>query len=102
MIGRPLILGVSVLVALTASAAAGEKQLFSWKDTFVAGYSFFQKFDEHPARASTNSTAQYAMLVKSADHDFRICRLHYADDGKTPVGICEDVAGLEDLAKGTN
>ena len=90
------------LIAAAAPAHAGDKDVYSWKTTFAEGYAFFQEVKEHPSQVRTVSTAQYAMLVKSPEHEFRICRLHYSDDGKTPVGICEDIAGLEDLAKETN
>ena len=85
-----------------APALAGDKEVYSWKTTFDEGYVFFQEIKEHPSQVRTVSTAQYAMLVKSPAHEFRICRLHYSDDGKTPVGVCEDVLWFDDLPEGTN
>lgn len=92
----------TLLCAFVAAPALADDDVHSWKTTFAEGFTFFQEVDEHPSQVRTVSTAQYAMLVKNPAHDFRICRLHYSDDGKTPVGICEDIAGLEDLAKDTN
>ncbi|MEL6793935.1 MAG: hypothetical protein AAFU55_09890 [Pseudomonadota bacterium] len=97
---RSLAIAATALAA--ASAGAGEKTVYSWKATFADGFAFFQEIDEHPSQVRTVSTAQYAMLVKNKAHEFRICRLHYSDDGKTPVGICEDVVGLEDIAGKVN
>lgn len=85
-----------------APALAGDKPVYSWQATFAAGYTYFQEVKEHPSQAPAISTAQYAMLVKNNRHEFRICRLHYSDDGTTPVGVCEDVVAIEDLPKGTN
>lgn len=93
---------LSVATFVAAAAAGAEKEVFSWKDTFADGYVFFQEVNEHPSQVRTVSTAQYAMLVKSPKHDFRICRLHYSDDGKTPVGVCEALVALEDLPEGTD
>ena len=97
-------IGLAAALAASSLAAApvlADERVYSWDDTFSAGYVFFREVNEFPARTETFSTAQFAMLVKNDRHAFRICRLHYSNDGKTPVGICEDVAGVEDLAKGT-
>ena len=95
-------LAIAATALVVAPAVAGEKTVYSWKATFSEGFAFFQEIDEHPSQVRTVSTAQYAMLVKNNAHEFRICRLHYSDDGKTPVGICEDVVGLEDIAGKVN
>ncbi|MEL7462498.1 MAG: hypothetical protein AAFN79_00410 [Pseudomonadota bacterium] len=92
-----------IALALFASPSlASEKTVYSWTATFADGYAFFQEIDEHPSQVRTVSTAQWAMLVKNKAHEFRICRLHYSEDGKTPVGICEDVVGLEEIAGKVN
>ena len=96
------LLACAATALAAAPAFAGDKDVYSWKSTFAEGFAFFQELKEHPSQVRTVSTAQYAMLVKSPAHDFRICRLHYSDDGKTPVGICEDVVGLEDIAREVN
>ena len=93
----------AVFACLTGPGSiAAEKTVYSWKATFADGFAFFQEIDEHPSQVRTVSTAQYAMLVKNKAHEFRICRLHYSDDGKTPVVICEDIVGLEDIAGKVN
>ena len=93
-----------ILAAVLAATPvlAGDKPVYSWKDTFKAGFEFFREIQEHPSQSPAISTAQFAMIVRNDVQDFRICRLHYTKDGKTPVGICEDIVWLDDLARDLN
>ena len=95
--------GLVIAAALAgAPALAEDKPVYSWKDTFQAGFAFFHEVQEHPSQTPAISTAQFAMIVRNDAQDFRICRLHYSEDGKTPVGICEDIVWLDDLARDLN
>lgn len=101
MTGRYVIALIAAAVG-AGTALAADKPVYSWKDTFQAGFEFFREIQEHPSQTPTISTAQYAMIVRNEAQDFRICRLHYTKDGKTPVGICEDIVWLDDLARDLN